>query len=349
MSGKFTKARALLVGVADYAHVPPLPDMVRRDAIDIAAALSASEVSGYNPTAVKLLINERATAAAIRDELAQAALAMSEGETFLFYFSGHGARVKVGATEQSCLVPYEANLNDLAGTVLLDSELLFLLNTIPAKRQVVMLDACHSGGVGTLKGMVTAPARGFDGLANGSGRVLFCSSRPDEVSLALSTMENSVFTAVLLDALEGAASDRGDGYIGVFDLFSYISSEVPKLASQRPIFNAEGLEDNFAVARCPISKNTTRTPKAIPLSATQQIEALLCALYPLGPMNDQIWQRAGGDASRLDISGKGIAQWHAAIRTLTLGGGGLTFESLLKAVAKDYPCNETLAELRQHQ
>lgn len=350
MSGKFTKARALVVGIADYAHVTSLPDMVRRDAIDIAAALSAPEVSGYDPDAVRILTNRDATTAAIRAELAKASAEMAEDEIFIFYFSGHGAQLMLGCEEHSALALYETNLSDLAGTALVDSDLLALLKEIPARRQVIILDACHSGGVGSLKAPGASaslpPARSFDALAKGRGRVLLCSSRPDEVSLALRTMSNSVFTAVLLDALRDAANDRGDGMLGVFDLFSYISAEVPKLAEQHPVFKADDLEENFAIARRATTKTAAPFLKTVPLSGSQQIEALLCALYPLGPMQDNIWQRAGGDAARLDVAGKGVAQWHSAIRMLTLGGGGLTLASLLGVAVEDYPANQTLSALR---
>ena len=350
MSSNFTKARALVVGIADYEHVTSLPDMIRRDAVDIAAALSAPEVSGYNPLKVQILTNGKATAAAIRAELTKASAEVTEDEIFSFYFSGHGARIMLGSEEHSCLAPYETDLTDLAATALVDSELMTLLNAIPARRQMIILDACHSGGVGSLKGIAASTplpaARGFDTLAKGRGRVVLCSSRPDEVSLALQRMSNSVFTAVLLNALYGATADRGDGLIGVFDLFSYVAAEVPKLANQHPVFKADGLEDNFAIARRPITETTAPLLKAVALSEQEQIEALMCALYPLGPMQDKVWQRAGGDAARLDVAGKGVAQWHAAIRMLTLGGGGLTLAALLEVAFEDYSSNETLAALR---
>ena len=182
MSIGFTKARALVVGIAHYANVTSLPDMVRRDAAEVAAALSAPEISGYDPLAVKILTDRDATAAAIRAEMAAAASAMAEDEIFIFYFSGHGVQLMRGGEEHSCLAPHETNLSDLAGTALVDSELIALLKAIPARRQVVILDACHSGGVGTLKGTgastLLPPAPAFDALAKGRGRVLLCSSRP---------------------------------------------------------------------------------------------------------------------------------------------------------------------------
>jgi hypothetical protein len=76
------------------------------------------------------------------------------------------------------------------------------------------------------------------------------SCRADEVSRVISSARNSVFTTTLLAGLKGAADKGASGVIKVFDLFNYISEEVPKLVpdTQHPVFKAENLEENFAVA-----------------------------------------------------------------------------------------------------
>jgi metacaspase-1 len=350
MSAKFTKARALVIGISEYALVDPLPDKVRRDAVDIANAFRSQDIAGYDPKHVQLLTNQEATKGRITGELVRAADSMTEDELFLFYFSGHGARVRSVGSDHNYVATYDTDLNNLDNTALRDDEFLDLLKAFPAKRQVVILDACHSGGVGAIKGVGNASqtrcADGFDALGRGRGRVLLCSCRPEEVSLALPTMNNSVFTAVLLDGLRGGANDRGDGTIGVFDLFSYIAAEVPKLANQHPIFKADSLEENFAIAVRPTSRSIHAQPKTLALSTDQQIEAVLCALYPLGPMHNNFWQRAGGDASRLEASGNGAAQWHSALRLVQLGGGGISIINILDAALSDYASNATLAALR---
>lgn len=348
----FAKARALIVGIADYQSITPLPASVRRDATDLQATLTDPAISGYDPTTVTLLLNCNATAAAIRAELDRAAAEMQPDEVFLFFFSGHGTRVQSRATLHAALAPFETDPFDLQGTAFRDDDLLALLEALPAERQVIILDACHSGGVGTLKSAdgtaaKLPPASAFNDLGSGRGRVLLCSSRADEVSLAPPSLQNSLFTHLLLEGLKGASLDRGDGVVRVFDLFEYVSREVPKRASQHPIFKADNLEENFAIARRPAAKSPAAATNTGPVPPAEQIEAAFRTLYPLGPLHDRIWQRAGGDLSRLEISGTGASQWHGAIRAVLLGGGGLTLATLLDAAAADYPLNETIAALRK--
>jgi uncharacterized caspase-like protein len=67
------------------------------------------------------------------------------------------------------------------------------------------------------------------------------SCRADEVSAVFSGARNSVFTTALLAGLRGAADKSASGFIKVFDLFNYVSEEVPKLIpdGQHPIFKAD--------------------------------------------------------------------------------------------------------------
>ena len=66
-----------------------------------------------------------------------------------------------------------------------------------------------------------------------------------------------------------------------------------------------------------------------------------CDLYPSGPMDGEIWARAGGDPSQLDVSGTGKRQWDAAIRKIR-NGNQLRAPSLIAAMRGDYPLNNRL-------
>ncbi|WP_194822199.1 effector-associated domain EAD1-containing protein [Micromonospora sp. S-DT3-3-22] len=71
-------------------------------------------------------------------------------------------------------------------------------------------------------------------------------------------------------------------------------------------------------------------------------------LYPDGPQQEGLWERAGGDASRLLSSGTGATRWWHATGLLQQGGGGkqITTNSLVAVMAEDYPGNSRLQQLR---
>ena len=72
----------------------------------------------------------------------------------------------------------------------------------------------------------------------------------------------------------------------------------------------------------------------------QVLREELPVLYKTGPMNQSVWERAGGDISRLNISDTPRTQWFEALRLLKAGGGGgITVSSLIKVVYEDYSDN----------
>jgi metacaspase-1 len=332
---------ALIVGVSRYKSIAGLPGAVRNDVEDVAELLRDPEVGSLLEGNLRILVDEAATADAVRAAFTEIAAEMSADGALLMYFSGHGDRADVGGRERSWLLPHDFLPADLERTALSSDEVVSMLNAVGGKRQVVMIDACHAGGVGSIKGQSSSPkgiGKGaLDDLAQGSGRALLTSSRADEFSAILLGARNSVFTATLLEALGGAAIDRGDGTIGVLDVFHYVADTVPKLVDdQHPVFHAADLENNFAIAR----RRPVHAPDPMDVN---ELTRLFCELYPAGPTQDGIWSRAGGNVSQLLLSGNGLAQWHAALAKAVLGGGGLTLPQLVRAAAGDYPNH---AELR---
>ena len=71
-----------------------------------------------------------------------------------------------------------------------------------------------------------------------------------------------------------------------------------------------------------------------------------CELYPSGLMETEVWARAGGDPSRLDVSGPGKGQWEAAVREIRYGGR-MRAGDLIGTMLDDYPRNEKLGYLSE--
>ena len=79
-----------------------------------------------------------------------------------------------------------------------------------------------------------------------------------------------------------------------------------------------------------------------------ELERIVAELYPLGPRDNEIWRRAGGDLSVLELGSSGRATWHSALRTLRLGGGGagITLSRILHEIKSDFPNHEELKRLK---
>jgi hypothetical protein len=245
-----------VIGIANYLNFGKLPETVLKDARDIADVLKSADHCGYLPSNIELLIDGDATSHGIREGLRRLAQTTTPDDIAVIFFSGHGGRRESGPEAGTYLLPVDCDPRRLRDTALSSDELTALLKEIRARRVVVLLDACHSGGIGEVKALAPIPEikagldeKAYERLAVGVGRVIIASSRTNEVSLVLSNMPNSLFTHYLLEALQGGASTHGDGVIRVFDVFHYISHKLPaRAANQHPIFKAHEVENNFPLA-----------------------------------------------------------------------------------------------------
>lgn len=255
MSG-FKDGYALIIGIANYPRVRKLPEIILKDARDVQDLLRSPAHCGYSAANIRLLRDDEATADGMREGIRWLTRTAGVGDTALVFFSGHGGRVETGPQAGNYLIPYDCDPADLGGTAISGAELTDLLRDIQAQRLLVFFDSCYSGGTGETKGLgpeQTTFKSGleesyYERLAQGTGRVIMASSRSDEESLVLHGMTNSLLTHYLLEGLRGNMRTRGDGLIRVFDVFDYVSEEVPARGPQHPIFKAADLENNFPLA-----------------------------------------------------------------------------------------------------
>jgi hypothetical protein len=247
----FADAHALVVGVAAYRRLRPLPAAVLNDAAAVARALADPGVGAYDPARVHSLLDAAATGAALRAALADLARDAGDRSTALIYFSGHGGRLAVGPAPGDYLLPFDAVYPDeaaLARSALSAAEFTAALRAVPARKLVVVLDCCHSGGLGEAKDFkagLSSPT--LEQLQAGFGRVVLASSLGSEVSWVRPGEEHSVFTKHLLAGLHGGAP-APDGLVRIFDLFHYLQPRVTaEQADQHPLLKAE-VGENFPIA-----------------------------------------------------------------------------------------------------
>ena len=354
----FSGGHALIIAVASYPKVSPLPASVLNDARDMHATLTSPAYCGFDPANVALLVDNHATLAAIHRELEALAQRAKPDDTAVIYFSGHGARLGDVADAASALIPFDCDPANFSGSILPEAEFSSALKRIQARRVVVFIDACHSGAATSFKSLSDTPAalgyteKSLARLAEGTGRVLIASSRASEFSLVFNGARNSLFTEHLLSALRGGARTHGDGLIRVFEVFNHVAEQVRAAApgEQHPIFKAGDLEDNFPVAldRGGAKSVAGGASHNRDREIWRQLEEIFCDLYPAGPQDQDIWLRAGGDISRLRFSGTGRANWFTALRTMRQGGGGagINQTSLIKTALGEFPHHQELIRLQ---
>lgn len=279
----FDNGCALLIAVANYPNVSPLPGAVLNDASEIERTLK-SDACGYPAEGrVKVLTDGAATAAGIESGFRWLTETAGAEDTAVVYFSGHGGRVEDGPGAGSYLLSYEADLDRLPDTSIAGATWAGWLADVRAERLLVVLDCCHAGAFQNTKSAAAAGAGAgasaykeglapayFDALKVGAGRVVIASSRMDELSLVTAGAANSLFTTHLLAALRGGARTRGDGVVRVWDVFDHLAEKVAAASAgrQHPQFAAQSLENNFAVSLYRGGKSAARAAPETRLGET---------------------------------------------------------------------------------
>jgi caspase domain-containing protein len=254
--------QALVVGVGSYEYFTDLPETVN-DATQLQRILTDPQRCGYAPDRVQTLVEPNATRGNILDGLAKLARRAAGDTTTVIYFSGHGG-VSRSDLSQVYLCPTEANPANMADTAISNEVFSQALVEIKTQRLVVIIDACHAGGAASFKGVgergigAEKAAAWESGLSQhlaqfqlreGSGRVIFASSRREQSSWGYASGHMGLFTYYLIQGLMGRAPVSDDGTIRVFDLFDYVSKQVRvKKRGQEPVLAAKDVTLNFPFA-----------------------------------------------------------------------------------------------------
>ena len=177
-----------------------------------------------------------------------------------------------GKSWQTYLCPTDTDPNKLDKTAISGDFFLNLLKKIPAKKMLVIIDACHAGGA-EIKNHKTwksgLPQDYYARLSKGEGRVLIASSKENQFSYIKG--KNSLFTHYFIEALIGGANIRGDGYIHVLDVFDFVSTAVKEAEpKQEPILKAHNLDQNFAIALVSSQKTKASFATSTPINKIRE-------------------------------------------------------------------------------
>ncbi|MBI4671510.1 MAG: caspase family protein [Chloroflexi bacterium] len=252
MAETFSHGHALLIGVGD-----DLPETVA-DAQAIGSVLTDKTRAAFPQEQVTLLTEQAATRDKILTALGDFVTRVNADSdaTALIYYSGHGGEFeRMNQPTDYFFVPYGYAPTQYQTTSIRAAEFTQQVESITAKKLIVVLDCCHAAGMPAAKAVGEKFVKGnvpvtlLHAMESGSGRVVIASSRNDESSYGGNP--NSLFTACLLEALSGKAARVADGYVRVLDVLSYLFAQVPSRAApkqQHPFVNKiTDLSDNFAL------------------------------------------------------------------------------------------------------
>jgi hypothetical protein len=244
---------ALVIGNTEYED-PTLAQLTKSDADvnGLTGVLNDSGIGSFDE--VTSLINEPSYV--VRRAIGRFFTQKSPDDLLLLYFSGHGVKDDHGSLY---LAVKDTEHNLLHSTAISAASITHEMDTSRSKRQVLILDCCHSGAFAQgAKGVTQASvgtAAAFQG--NGFGRVVLTATdstqyawEGDEV---IGVAENSVFTHYLIQGLKtGEADADSDAEITLDELYDYVHDQVvQKTPRQTPGKWAYKAQGDIIIARNP--------------------------------------------------------------------------------------------------
>lgn len=231
---------AVIIGLSKYrdTRVPALR-YAGSDAQAFHDWAVSPEGGRHAPARVRLLLDERATAANIKDALFNWLGQALEEDVVTIYFAGHGSPQSPDHADNLFLLPYDCQYDNIptTGFPMWDIETA-LKRYIKAKRVVVIADACHSGGVGQSfdiarranRGLKVNPISTAIHSLSEVGEGVCVISASDENQYSQESQDwgggHGVFTYFLLRGLKGDADYNRDTSVTLGELTSYLSQEV---------------------------------------------------------------------------------------------------------------------------
>jgi hypothetical protein len=257
---------ALLIGVSSSLKPTSVPKLnfVDNDVEQLGLLLKRQ---GYE---VKTVPNESADRERIVKELYAHALTLTEQDTFVLYYAGHGVR-NIEVNRKTYWLTYDAELDMLDVQGIRLEHLLSYVDDIRAGRKLILLDHCYSGDVAGLRmvsdfvpppapqppvappaGAAVPPAPPPAPPRAATGPVLVRTAEVVEVinqelikrdtttviaaardlAYELRTLRHGVFTKALLDSCTIATADGRDYKRSILELIKFLQPQVNELLKQ---------------------------------------------------------------------------------------------------------------------
>lgn len=227
------KLHLLSVGVDEYSSGLSLK-FAEDDARSVSELFRSTL---YKPGKRILLKNEEATLNGIKAAIAAVAQEAEPQDAFVFYLAGHGTVVG----EEYYFLPHDVKVETdeaLSQSALSSSNLAESLSTIPATKQLLVLDSCRSGkAIGVVSRYFSSrggleEVRSQQLLSRTSGTFLVAATKGEEYAYEIPQLGHGVLTYAVLDSLGLTEGHEKTGEVTANDLLRSVSTKVPDLSEK---------------------------------------------------------------------------------------------------------------------
>ncbi len=231
----------LAIGLDEYQNPRYKLNYGKADAAAFVDAVEHRSKGIFKTIKKQIITDRQAVLSAIESAFSSIMAEAQPQDAFVFYFAGHGVMSEGDESNASefFLVPHDVTQLYGNDRMLMEKAVSAkLLKTwcakIKAQKQLVVLDACQSGGaVETFAMRGASEEKAILQLARSAGVVVMASTGTDQFATEFAQLGHGAFTYTLLKGLEGEADGSPkDGKITVKELEAYLSDRLPEVTKQ---------------------------------------------------------------------------------------------------------------------
>ncbi len=224
----------LAVGINEYENQALNLNYAKTDADSFAKQMKKQGETIYANVKLHQIYDRDATKENILQRINQLRDQVSMNDVFVFYYAGHGSIVdnKFYLVSSGASRLYDSDKIDEFGieaNVLQQAML-----EIKALKQLIIMDACQSGGAGEILLQRGAPEeKAIAQLSRSSGIHVMASAGSEQYATEFESLGHGLFTYALLKGLSGEADGSPqDGKVTIYELKGYLDDQVPELSIQ---------------------------------------------------------------------------------------------------------------------
>jgi WD40 repeat protein len=232
--GQVINCYLVAVGINEYENPVLNLNYAKDDAKAFSRTLQEQGRKLFRNIEIRTLFDRQATRENILAALEELSGKARPEDVFVFYYAGHGSMVDNTfyfiPTENVSLYQKERlSAQSIEATAMQEK-----FRNIAALKQVVVLDACQSGGSAEILAQRGAmEEKAMAQLSRSSGVHVMAAAGSEQYATEVQSLGHGLFTYTLLEALDGGADGAPkDGNVTVYELKAFLNDQVPELSRE---------------------------------------------------------------------------------------------------------------------
>lgn len=231
----------LAIGLNEYQNPKYKLNYGKADAEAFVQAVENRSQGIFKTIKKQIIHDQQAVRSAIEKGFETVMAEAQPQDAFVFFYAGHGVMSEGDQANPAefFLAPHDVTQlygNDemLMGKGISAKQLKTWCARIKAQKQLVVLDACQSGGaVETFAMRGASEEKAILQLARSAGVVVMASTGTEQFATEFAQLGHGAFTYTLLKGLDGEADGSPkDGKITVKELEAYLGDKLPEITKQ---------------------------------------------------------------------------------------------------------------------